>query len=254
MCVTCSEVLIACLVLCSSTTVTSTEMTPENNITQITEMIQIYYDMNGQPVPPISNHTDVMPALKLGVLRYGWLPCSCQSLTCGCCANININMFNFQRKGCMNFTYDPDEFALNMDMLMNDKSIYHNSISGKNPPPACLPVTPTPFLPGMEFCIRFYDVYTPGQNFHACVNFETKLAKVPLLILQFDCFRMGADGFAVVKPNAANAGLSNTSTMLPIEDVDPLPELNTEVYDEVTEEKKLNEISLLSEEKHNKTS
>lgn len=114
---------------------------------------------------------------------------------------------------------------------------------GKNPPPACVPVSPAPFIPGLDFCIRFYNVYTPGQNIHACVNFETQIARVPLLVLQFDCFRMGADGFAIVKPDAVNAGLSTSSTMLPIEEADPLSESSTEVYDEITEEKKKNRTS-----------
>lgn len=31
----------------------------------------------------------------------------------------------------MNFTYDPQEFAINMDMFMNEMSVYSNSVSGK---------------------------------------------------------------------------------------------------------------------------
>lgn len=55
--------------------------------------------MNNQPVPPITGQNVVGPSLKQGALRYGWLPCSCQSLTCGCCSNININVLNFKRTG-----------------------------------------------------------------------------------------------------------------------------------------------------------
>lgn len=40
----------------------------------------------------------------------------------------------------MNFTYDPNEFSILMDMNMNENSIYSNSVSGKNPSPLCLPV------------------------------------------------------------------------------------------------------------------
>ena len=40
----------------------------------------------------------------------------------------------------MNFTYDPYEFAIMMDMNMNENSVYSNMISGKNPSPLCLPV------------------------------------------------------------------------------------------------------------------
>lgn len=31
----------------------------------------------------------------------------------------------------MNFTYDPDEFAINMNMYMNNDEIFSNSFSGK---------------------------------------------------------------------------------------------------------------------------
>lgn len=114
--------------------------------------------------------------------------------------------------------------------------LYKKFFSGKNPPPACIPVSPVPFVPGMEFCLRFYDVYTAGQNFHTCVNFETQIVRVPLLVLQFDCFRIGADGFAIVKPNTENAGLTSPSTSLPTEEADVMPIPSTEFYDEVIEE------------------
>lgn len=100
-----------------------------------------------------------------------------------------------------------------------------------------MPFSPVPFIPGLEFCIRFYNIYTPGQNVHVCVNLETQIVRVPLLILHFDCFRMGADGFAIVKPNAPNAGLTtSTSTMLPVENLDPVISSSTEFYDEVIED------------------
>lgn len=37
----------------------------------------------------------------------------------------------------MNFTYDPYEFAIIMDMNMNENSVYQNQVSAKNPPPIC---------------------------------------------------------------------------------------------------------------------
>lgn len=34
---------------------------------------------------------------------------------------------------CMNFTYDPMEFAILWDMNLNENSIYGDSVSGRNP-------------------------------------------------------------------------------------------------------------------------
>lgn len=48
---------------------------------------------------------------------------------------------------CMNFTYDPMAFAIIMDMNMNENSVYTNMVSGRDPPPLCLPVV----LPGWTF-------------------------------------------------------------------------------------------------------
>jgi hypothetical protein len=54
----------------------------------------------------------------------------------------------------MNFTYDPMEFAILMDMNLNENSIYSNSVSGKNPPPLCIPI-PTPYIPlGLDMCMK----------------------------------------------------------------------------------------------------
>lgn len=56
--------------------------------------------------------------------------CTCQDLTCGCCVGINLQQFNFNREGCMNFTYDPLEFAIGMEMLINNEVVFLNQLSG----------------------------------------------------------------------------------------------------------------------------
>jgi len=67
----------------------------------------------------------------------------------------------------------------------------------------CLPIpSPFSFIPRFDFCAKFFNVFTPGRNFHACLEWQTKINSAPVLEVQFDCFRMGADGFAIVKPEA----------------------------------------------------
>ncbi|VEN40989.1 unnamed protein product [Callosobruchus maculatus] len=159
--------------------------------------------------------------------------CSCQQLVCGCCLGINLEQFNFNREGCMNFTYYPQDFAVGMDVYMNENNVFSNAFSAKNPPPLCIPI-PIPYIPiDIQACARLYDIYTPGANLHMCLDFETRIEGGTLLVLHFDCMRMGLDGVAGVKPGVENAGITTSSTTGPpgIEDV----------YDEVTEIKKKGE-------------
>ncbi|XP_069677001.1 uncharacterized protein [Periplaneta americana] len=154
------------------------------------------------------------------------LPCSCQDYTCGCCAGMTVQSYNFSHQACMNLTYDPYEFAVTSNMLMDDNSMFMNTFSGKNPPAACMPV-PLPYLPMLiHMCVRIFNIFTPGTNLHLCVDFEGRVANKPVVILHFDCMRLGADGFALVKPED-NGGLDFST---------PTSETDDE-YDEVFEDK-----------------
>ncbi|XP_015593819.1 uncharacterized protein LOC107267088 [Cephus cinctus] len=173
-----------------------------------------------------------LPFTRIG---FGGLPCACQDLSCGCCVGINITTIKFDRRACTNFTYDPDEFSIRMDVTMNEKQIFSNGISAKNPPPLCMPL---PYVPAIDFCIRFYDVFTPGNNLHACVDFETRIVQSPVLIFHFDCVKMGYDGLAWIKPEGSIAAIQKPG----IAGVSAEPE----VYDEVHFEQQDPEALLLA--------
>ncbi|XP_063697640.1 uncharacterized protein LOC134828591 [Culicoides brevitarsis] len=128
----------------------------------------------------------------------GW-PCQCQDRTCGCCFGMNIDRFNFSQEMCGNMIYDPLEFSMTFNMLMNGNNIYTNTQSGKNPPPMCMPM-PVPYIPiRMEMCMVLSNVMQPGNNLHACMDLEFKMQKIKMLIIHFDCFRMGQN-MAWLKP------------------------------------------------------
>jgi hypothetical protein len=74
-------------------------------------------------------------------------------------------------------------------------------------------------------CVRVFNIFTPGSNLHMCVDFEARIANRPVIILHFDCLRIGADGFVLVKPED-EGGLKPPQPA-------GLPE---DEYDEVTEE------------------
>jgi Domain of unknown function (DUF4773) len=112
---------------------------------------------------------------------------------------------------CSNFTYDPEEFSMSMNVLMNDNSVYQNSISGKNPPPICMPV-PVPVIPiSMEMCMKVFNVFTPGRNIHMCMDMIAQIQKAPVIVMHFDCMRMGADGVTGLKPEDGGGLGSNVS-------------------------------------------
>jgi len=135
----------------------------------------------------------------------------------------------------MNFTYDPYEFAINMDMNMNENSVYSNMMSAKNPPPLCMPVPVGPLPIGLEMCIKVFNIWTPqpGYNLHMCMDVMARIQSAPLMILHFDCMRMGQEGTVLLKPED-EGGL-----MPPFEEIQGEEQMMV-VYDEVEAIKKAN--------------
>ncbi|KAF0765213.1 DUF4773 domain-containing protein [Aphis craccivora] len=184
----------------------------------------IYYDvMTRKKIPMVQRFGDRQD--ELSTARFGSIPCSCQDLTCGCCAQFNIRFFDYNKKGCMNFTYDPFDFAVTGNMFMDDESLYEYKISAKNPPPACLRV-PVPYLPSMDMCMKMFDIYTPGRNLHACVNFLTRIEHAEVLVLEFDCFVIGRDGVNLEKYN-----MTTSTTATPTATAADATTTTTQTYD-----------------------
>lgn len=51
-------------------------------------------------------------------------------------------------------------------------------VTGRNPPPVCIPVPYTP----AQMCIKLFNIFTKGRNIHACMDIETKTPERPLLV------------------------------------------------------------------------
>lgn len=73
------------------------------------------------------------------------------------------------------------EFSVQMDLMMNDNTLYQNMVSGKNPDPICIPV---PYLPiNADMCIKLFNIFTPGRNIHMCMDWQARIAKAPIIVI-----------------------------------------------------------------------
>lgn len=146
-------------------------------------------------VLPTTRPQAVITTTRRPILSGLRFPCSCQEGECGCCTGYILDRFN--QKGCINITYDPDDFSVTAAMSMNGKVLYRNSVSGKNPPPLCARI---PRFQNVKFCVEFSNIYFANRNVHLCIDAEANWQDYTLLEWSFDCIRMGVSGFAVVPP------------------------------------------------------
>jgi len=181
----------------------------------------VFYNLNTQmPLQGALEYGSRNPFPGVG---FRGVKCDCDGLTCGCCSGINITRFNINQQVCTNFTYQPEDLAIQFKFVLNNREVVSTgAISGRNPPPFCIPIYP----PFAQVCVRFFDIYMSGRNLHACIDLETNVVGWPVLILHFDCVQIGADGISWMKPDAGNGQ--------PAQLVVIMPEANgPEVYDQV---------------------
>jgi len=55
-------------------------------------------------------------------------------------------------------------------------------------------------VPLLNICVRLYNIRVQNNNVHVCTNLELQYASVPLIVVSFDCIRVGVDGVGTEKP------------------------------------------------------
>lgn len=70
--------------------------------------------------------------------------------------------------------------------------------AARNPPPFCVGTG----VPLLNLCVRLYNIRVQNYNVHVCINLELQFASRPLIVVSFDCVRVGIDGVGIEKPSA----------------------------------------------------
>ncbi|XP_026758590.2 uncharacterized protein LOC113518038 [Galleria mellonella] len=192
----------------------------------------IYYDINtNKIIKKMMPRPWYSPGWSLRLPFTGG-KCNCDDFRCECCTGIRIESLSFDRRTCAVLTFEPTESTLDLEVKMNNDSVYRNTFSARNPPPFCVPI-PVPYLPPglMDMCIRLFDINIVEQKLHVCMDMDTRIDKAPILILHFDCMDMGLNGIGLSKPgsNGLNQSSNDTSGT-------EQSQLDSDVYDPVTED------------------
>ncbi|BES91452.1 Hypothetical protein NTJ_04260 [Nesidiocoris tenuis] len=169
------------------------------------EITEEYEESPDEPVsslPVEASSTTKRPKVTVGTTAAPVrkkTPCLCTEGQCKCCTGALLQRFNYtlRNKACVNVNYNPDDFEFHYKLVFNERVLYQNKMSGKSPRPVCLPIRR--FFPG-NICMKFSNVYMVGRNFHACVELGAVWNEQELFGVGFDCFRIGTNGIALVKP------------------------------------------------------
>lgn len=64
----------------------------------------IYYDVvTSKKIPMVQRFGDRQD--EPSTARFGRIPCSCQNFTCGCCAQFNVRLLNYNKRGLLSIFF-----------------------------------------------------------------------------------------------------------------------------------------------------
>ncbi|CAL1294426.1 unnamed protein product [Larinioides sclopetarius] len=115
--------------------------------------------------------------------------CVCENYTCGCCAHIEAPRVGLNDTGCVNLTYLPDQYGISFTMTIDNLTIYNETVSARNPPPACFGA---PILKDYaDLCLHFYDLDVSRTKMHGCAQLEARLHHVVVGSYKLGCWTIG---------------------------------------------------------------
>lgn len=112
--------------------------------------------------------------------------CQCVGADCGCCIYMNVPRIRLNTTGCVNVTYNPDQYALSFIVSLGDSIVFNRTISGRDPPRMCF--TAPQFDRVAQLCLRFYNMSYGRKEVTGCIRVEAELFSEVVASYELGCF------------------------------------------------------------------
>ena len=76
---------------------------------------------------------------------------------------LQVKAIKVDTKACVNASYLPKEYGIELSLSLGDKVIFHTKISAKSPPPLCIGIPH--FYKDASICLNFYDMNISTTSF-----------------------------------------------------------------------------------------
>ncbi|KAL3855138.1 hypothetical protein ACJMK2_014364 [Sinanodonta woodiana] len=125
----------------------------------------------------------------LGEVKENASGCSCLGYQCGCCIHAEVEVIDLNDTLCVNLTYLPaPEYGISFTVDLDDKTIFNETISARNPPPICFDV---PYLKKLaSLCVHFYNLSLSDTSLSGCVKIEARLEYIFVKDFDLGCFKI----------------------------------------------------------------
>jgi len=128
--------------------------------------------------------------------------CLCSNYTCGCCYHLDVQKIFLNNTGCLNITYLPDEYGLEVDVTLDDRIVFKRKISAKNPPSICGGI---PYVHKLaSICLRLYNLNVQQKQFSGCAALEVDFEGVILKEFVLGCFHIPPEGEHIIGKSKQN--------------------------------------------------
>jgi len=114
--------------------------------------------------------------------------CSCVNCTCGCCYHVEVQKIYLNDTACIQLSYLPDEYGLQLSLTLNGRVVFNRKISVKNPPPVCGGI---PYVHKFaSLCLQLYELSIENKHFSGCVKLEVEFEGAIIKDFPMGCFQI----------------------------------------------------------------